>query len=193
MKRLPALALILVGAVSHAQEPDPRQVGVSRSGWYAGSGPSLGQDIIGSEEIRRGTILFVGYRRPEKRFELWGRPGELRMEGYYMYTRGAGFFGLITDQMHSFGALASARWRFKWRTEIVPYLELGWGLVYNNQKTFDLNSRLNSTPVAAVGVEFPFFGSEAGFGVRFYHVSNAGTVGSNQGSNNFQFLFSINF
>lgn len=154
--------------------------------WTFRIGPSFGQTTIGSEDTRRGTVWSLGYSRPEKRLTFRGTQADLLIEGYYFFNRGGGFEDIPVNTMHSYGAMATAQYRVKEVRGTTVHFDLSWGLVYNSITTRDLDSRLNSTPAIGIGVRR----GRADFTVRFFHMSNGGTSGNNQGSNNIQYLFS---
>ena len=154
--------------------------------WSIRIGPSFGQTTIGSEDTRRGTVWSVGYSRPEPRLTFKGTKADLMLEGYYFFNRGGGFEDIPVNTMHSWGALATARYRLKEVKGTGVHFDLSWGLVYNSIRTRDLDSRFNSTPSLGIGVSRGRYD----FTIRFFHMSNGGTSGNNQGSNNIQYLFS---
>jgi hypothetical protein len=84
--------------------------------------------------------------------------------------------------------IAYARYRFH-----SVFFDLGWGLQYTDQRTVDISSRLSSTPSATLGVSIPSGEREFLLGVRFTHISNAGSSGNNQGCNQLGFFAAVKF
>ncbi|MBS1723058.1 MAG: acyloxyacyl hydrolase [Armatimonadetes bacterium] len=156
---------------------------------YFRIGPSFGQPVLGSEDTRRGTVYALGYSRPEPRVSLRGLQGDLLLEGYYLYTKGGGFEDIPVNHMHSFGVMAIARYYTRWLKSADAFFDLGWGFVYNNITTRDLDSLFNSTPCAGLGIAKGKFD----FTVRWYHQSNGGSRGNNQGTNQIQYLIGYRF
>lgn len=163
-------------------------LGADGERWTLWAGPSFGQPILGSEDTRRGGFYALEYARPEKRLTFKGHKGELAWQGYYQLTIGGGFEDEPKSTLHQFGVLAVARY---WRRlpETPPaYVEFGLGLQLGNRTTRDLDSTLLSTPMVGVGLQADLFGHPLLLGLRFFHSSNAGLRGDNQGMNQLQFL-----
>lgn len=177
------VAMALAPSLGWSQSDSPRPY------WYGRIGPSFGQPVLGSEDTRRGTLYGIGYSRPEPRITLKGLHGELAYEAYYLFTKGGGFEDIPVNEMRSFGLEAIARYRTHWVRGWDTHFDLGWGFVYNSISTRDLDSRLNSTPSIGLGVTQ----GRWDFTVRWYHQSNAGTDGNNQGTNQIQYLLSFRF
>ena len=173
---------LLVAGTAMGQTKDPWRFTLK-------AGPSFGQPWIGSEETRRGGYYAVSALRPEKRLTFRGWRADLGLEAYYMFTKGGTVWGTPGRRMHSYGVLAFGRYRWGGGDGWRPYLDLGWGLVYNSVKTKDLDSRLGSTPFVGVGAESGHFDLQA----RFFHISNGGLAGENQGSNAIQVLVGYRF
>lgn len=180
MSRALSILLILFPCLSSAQE-GPQ--------WYGRIAPAFGQDTLGSEDTRRGTLYGVGFSRPEKRLTFRGMPADLAIEGYYMFTKGGGFEDIPVNKMHTFGAMAIAQYQLGTQGDAKLHLDLGWGLAHNSLTTRDLDSRLNSTPCIGVGVSW----GRGDVTVRWYHQSNGGFSGNNQGMNQIQYAFSFKF
>lgn len=177
-----ALGVLLLSRFACAQSPPDNP-------FYVRFGPSFGQPVIGSEDTRRGGYYAVGLERPEPRLTYRGSRGTLQVEGYYLFTKGGGLDGHPVDRMHSYGLLATAKYPNHWIKGWNTHLDLSFGVVYNNITTQDLDSHLNTTPSIGAGVTFGRFD----FTVRWYHASNGGTDGNNQGTNQIQYLISVKF
>lgn len=169
-----ALAVVLLAPWASAQD----------GRWRVTLGATFGQETLGSEDTRRGGWYGVGYERPEKRLAWRGLTPTLEWHAYYMFTKGGGFEDIPVNKMRSTGLMAIARYPItRWQRGDL-YVSAGWGLVYNSIRTRDLDSNVNSTPSLGLGWESdgPFI--EA----RWFHMSNAGFAGNNQGLNQVQFL-----
>ncbi len=176
------LTLVLASHSAHAQEPSGRSQ-------FVRIGATYGQDVLGSEDTRRGTVFSYGREWPEKRLAFARLPATLQVEAYYLFTRGGGFEDIPVNTMHSFGVLAQARYPFGFLRGVRSTVDLGWGIVYNSITTRDLDRNWNSTPTLGVTLErTPWM-----FSGRFYHISNGGTQGNNQGLNALQFLVGYRF
>ena len=145
--------------------------------------------MIGSEDTRRGSIYGISYTRPEKRLKFQGLDGKLAIEGYYLFTKGGGFENIPVNNMRSYGILATAKYPLSWFPRFGSHFDLSFGLVYNSITTRDLDSNLNTTPGFGIGFEY----RNIDFTVRWYHASNGGTNGNNQGTNQIQYVLSLKF
>lgn len=183
---------VLFGMIGICSLATAQDIG-SKSGWFITVAPNFGQDIIGSEDTRRGGWYGVGFYRPEKRLAIRGLKSQLHVEGYYMFTKGGGFENLPVDHMHSYGILATSRYWTKWIKGVNTYFDLGFGVAANNITTRDLESRINTTPTIGIGAGWQLKECDILIGVRLFHMSNGGTVGDNQGSNNIQYTLTVRF
>jgi hypothetical protein len=161
--------------------------------WSVNGAAAFGQDVLGSEDTRRGGVYGFSYSGPEKRLTYKGSEGQLVWSGYYMVTKGAGFEGEPVNHMHTFGVSATARYWNHMIRGVDTFLDLGWGLAYNNITTRDLDVKLVSTPFFGVGAGFDVGGQEVLTGIRWYHQSNGGTRGNNQGLNQIQYWVGVRF
>lgn len=145
--------------------------------------PFVNVPVLGSQDERVG--VFVGYQavRPEKRFTLWGQPLKLALETNLSYSYGGGWRFRVRDQYLALGLLALAKYEVVGPSRRGFYYELGWGAHFATRRTWDLNSPINSSPVFGGGWIFPVRETTGYLGLRMYHISNAGTSGSNQGQN----------
>lgn len=182
MRRL-AVVLAALPCLVHAQSE------TNKPEWSFRIGPSFGQPIVGSEDTRRGTFYSLGYSRPEPRITLRGLKGDMLVEGYYLFTKGGGFEDIPVNQMHSYGVMVTAKYWTRWIRGLKTHADLSFGLVHNSITTRDLDSNWNTTPGFGVGIDFGRFD----FTVHWYHASNGGTDGNNQGTNQIQYLLSVKF
>lgn len=149
--------------------------------------------ILGSEDRRTGFGLGFGYGRPEPRFHVRGMRTQLVYEAYYDHTSSRGASGHGPNQAETFGAMAYGRWRWPLKRGVGIYATAGWGLQYTNRTSVDLDSNINSTPMLGLGFSWDTGDGEASIGLRFLHISNAGTRGRNQGQNQLYLVYSWSF
>ena len=177
-------ALLCATATAAAQD--------SRWGVRASFGPAW--LLLGSEDIREGISLGVNYSMPHPRLRFRSHHGELEMEAYAAYTSSTGASSKPPNRTLAGGLLAMGRYKGRSRNGVAGYIEIGWGLQYADQRTVDLNSRLNSTPTFGFGVATKTpDGHQAYIGVRLMHISNGGLSGDNQGQNFFMGTLSVKF
>lgn len=161
--------------------------------WFASAGPGFGQPILGSEDIRRGGFYSVGYATPWNGITFRKCEGQIVMQGYYMFTNGGGFEDIPVNKMDTTGLLVTGRYHNHWFKGMDTFYEIGWGFSYSSLTTRDLDSHWNSTPTIGVGASWSN-GRDLVFAlVRWFHMSNAGTDGNNQGFNQFQYIVGIKF
>jgi len=165
--------LCLVGAASaQSLESECHTIGV-----FGGESALF----FGSSDQRYGGGFSYSYARPEPKFHFLGMKSQFMLTGYVDHT-----YAIKDrpgdDPNYSAGFLASARWIVANHTaNLAPYFDLGWGFQMADTATRDLPSELNSTPWAGTGIMFPVGKYEGMVGLRFVHISNAGTVKPNRG------------
>lgn len=83
------------------------------------------------------------------------------------------------------------KWNFKRRGRIVPYFELGGGVLFTNHTVPPDTSSVNFTPQAALG--FHRLGTKLNWSVdaRYLHISDAGLSSFNPGINNLEVRLGI--
>ena len=82
-------------------------------------------------------------------------------------------------------------WNLDTRGRIVPYIELGGGVLFTNTQAPEGTSRINFTSANGVGVHY-FRGKYAWTAdVRFMHISNAGLQPLNPGINTVQLRLGV--
>ena len=78
------------------------------------------------------------------------------------------------------------KWNFMPHHSVAPYVDLGGGTLFTNEKTPPGTSRVNFTTSGAVGVHFLKSKYNWNAEVRFMHISNAGLTTPNPGINTLQ-------
>lgn len=155
----------------------------------------VGQSLttLGSEDVRYGFGIGMGYGKPDRRFRFRSIPAQLVYEAYLDRTTSR-FRYAPHRSTYALGGLVLARWFW-------PRNEKGWGmyggigmgLQVAEFRTRDLNSTINSTPVLDIGGTFESGSREYLVGLRLLHISNAGTRGPNQGQNQLLLTLGVRF
>ncbi|HXH62183.1 MAG TPA: acyloxyacyl hydrolase [Fimbriimonadaceae bacterium] len=162
--------LLSTGLVARAQE---------KNHWAFNVGPANSFKDLGSEDARHGWYFSLQHFAHEPRFKFWGFEADFVKEAYYMHTIGGGFRVWPVTRAHNFGITLAGRF---WLGHGY-FMDAGWGLDYINRLTYDVYTRLNSSPVLGFGsiVKSPM--GELQVSLRWKHISNAGTAGHNEGEN----------
>jgi hypothetical protein len=86
------------------------------------------------------------------------------------------------------------KWNFTSHEHVVPYLELGGGVLFTNNEVPALTSTTNFLTHAALGMHF-FTKEKRALttSVRYEHISNAGLATPNPGVNTVQFTIGFNW
>jgi hypothetical protein len=79
------------------------------------------------------------------------------------------------------------KWNFDTHRKAVPYLEIGGGTLFTNNKVPEGASRVNFTTSGALGLHFLRSKYNWNAEIRFMHISNAGLSTLNPGINTIQF------
>ena len=138
--------------------------------------------VLGTQEGRHGFTMHLQNARPDPVMNIRKHPGQFVWEGYASFNWGGirasgkvqtasiGGLGLLR---HVYGSPGHRRW----------FWEAGWGLQYTTETSIDLPSQFNSTPTIGIGWIDKLGNNEILIALRFFHISNAGTKGSNNGQN----------
>jgi hypothetical protein len=95
----------------------------------------------------------------------------------------------ITQRQNAYGAsFTPFNLKYNWTGfhRVVPYIELGGGVLFTNHEVPDGTNSVNFTPQAGIGMHIPIKpGSNRHFAValRYIHISNAGLSVPNPGLN----------
>lgn len=151
-------------------------------GFHVGGGRTV-VNFLGDTDLRRTYFAGVYLAKPEPHLRFARKRAHLVEELYYQRSSSKGPIPYNpANKVDAIGALALAR--YEWvvgGTRL--YGDVGIGVQYSSQRTYDLPSRLSSTPTFDLGVFIPAGKQELTLGLRFMHISNAGTAGSNGGQN----------
>jgi Lipid A 3-O-deacylase (PagL) len=92
-----------------------------------------------------------------------------------------------TGNAYGFGLNPFAlKWNFVPRHNVMPYIDIGGGTLFTNEKTPPGTSRVNFTTSGAIGAHFLRSKYNWSVELRFMHISNAGLVTPNPGINTLQ-------
>lgn len=92
-----------------------------------------------------------------------------------------------TGTAYGFGLNPFAlKWNFVPRHNVMPYIDIGGGTLFTNDKTPPGTSHVNFTTSGAIGVHFLRSKYNWSAELRFMHISNAGLVTPNPGINTLQ-------
>lgn len=112
-------------------------------------------------------------------------PGFLR--GRFEYAVDAvPVFVIFQPTNTAFGAAVNPvglKWDFDTHGRVVPYIELGAGVLVTNTQVPSGTSRINFTTAGAVGIHFLAKKVTWSADVRFVHISNSGLAAINPGIN----------
>lgn len=153
-----------------------------------------GQSVIvfGSSDPRTASGGGIGYTFGNRARLRWGKHhGELNVEAYYNFSKSTGVKEFPANTSSAYGILVYSR--YFWRPKDAPdsFLDIGWGGQALSRSSHDLESKVNSTPFVDFGIVLGKEHSRGYVGARFMHISNANTVGNNQGQNQIFFLVQI--
>jgi len=153
-----------------------------------------GLTVLGSEDARFGGGFSYGYGRFEPRLSLKHVRSQLQYDLYIDHTQTPGANGDGPNSTFAGGVLAYSRWRWPLdKKGNGVYADLGWGFQLADKPTVDLDSVVNSTPVAGLGGILKMGGQEFLVGLRFLHISNAGLKGHNFGQNELFFMIGVRY
>ncbi|HWA83396.1 MAG TPA: acyloxyacyl hydrolase [Fimbriimonadaceae bacterium] len=147
--------------------------------------------ILGSQDIRTDYGFGIAWAKPEPHFKWRHGPTQLVIEAYYEHSNGQQYptRGKVTEAI---GAIWYARFRFPSKV-VNLYADIGEGAQLSNSESFDLGTRLNSSPMIGFGVTIRQGSQETLVGFRILHLSNAGLNRDNRGQNQILFYASVKF
>ena len=179
MKKIACFALLCAG-VSHSsslmcQSTIPMPRGSKEGETFVAGGHSVpggrGDSGIFQAGFRFGLVLFSA---PKSNFEY-----SIDLIPVYY----------IAQRQNAYGAsFTPFNLKLNWTAfhRVVPYIELGGGVLFTNHDVPDGTNSVNFTPQAGVGMHIPIkSGSNRHFAValRYIHISNAGLSVPNPGLN----------
>jgi lipid A 3-O-deacylase len=84
-------------------------------------------------------------------------------------------------------------WNFDTNGRVVPYIELGGGVLFTNTQVPPGTSRINFTTAGAAGLHFLTRKAAWSGDIRFMHISNAGLATPNPGINTLQLRLGLSW
>jgi hypothetical protein len=103
----------------------------------------------------------------------------------------------VTQRQNTYGAsFTPFNLKYNWTAfhRVVPYIELGGGVLFTNHDVPDGTNSVNFTPQAGIGVHIPMkpgSNRHLGIALKYVHISNAGLSVPNPGLNTVQVKISI--
>ncbi len=152
--------------------------------------------ILGSSDVRTGGGFSLAVGRKDPKLTLFRKlEGELIWEGYYEVTNTihtSSQFPAETNEV--FGALATARYKWKLYRNISIYGDIGMGIQFSNHSSEDLRLANNTTPCLGFGLQLSW-SNDTSFliGSRVLHASNAGRTTPNPGENLLQWYVGYSY
>ena len=106
---------------------------------------------------------------------------------YYVVQPGKNAYGAGLNPLN-------LKWNFTFPSRVVPYLELGGGVLFTSTEVPAITSTTNFVTHAAFGMHF-FTAEKRAIttSVRYEHISNAGLATPNPGVNTVQFTIGFNW
>ena len=151
------------------------------------------QKILGSEDTRQGGGISLAVGRRDPKLRMGNVNGELIWEGYLMQTTSPGVNGDLPNTTFAYGVLASARYRWEFRSDCKVFADFGFGIQWVDHSSTDLPLAFNTSPTIAVGLEFKAPKGAFQVGARLFHVSNGGRKEPNPGQNFLQFFVGLRY
>lgn len=164
----------------------------AKPSWYISFFGGHSFRVLSSQDIRTNYGLGIAWAKLEPRFKWRHGPTQLVVEGYYEHSNGETFArpqGRITDAV---GMLWYARFRFP-RKDFNLFADVGWGAQLSTHESWDLGTRLNSSPMLGFGISIRQGNQETLFGIRIIHLSNAGLNANNRGQNQVLLYTAVKF
>lgn len=177
-----AIALAMAASLGNAQE---------KASWYVSFFGGHSTRILGTQDLRTGYGFGFAWQKPEPHFKWRHGPSQLVTEAYYEHSNGQNhnIRGEVTE---SVGIIWYARFRFP-RKGFSLFADIGEGAQMSTSESWDLGTRLNSSPMIGFGAAIRQGGSETLVGVRLLHLSNAGLNSRNRGQNQILFYTAVKF
>ena len=147
---------------------------------------------LGDEDPRYGFAVGLSVLREEPRFGFGTFRGQVKYEASVLFSSSGGTGQYDADRTEGYGAMALYRLS-RYRRGAGIFAEVGIGLQYSTQATYDAPLQLNTTPTGGLGYRFESGGRAFELGVRLFHVSNGGRKPPNGGQNWILYTLSVGF
>jgi hypothetical protein len=182
------LSAVAFGQDKPAQQP-PKELNYYTLGFTAKT-----QKILGSEDSRTGGGFSLGVGRIDPKLRIGNLKSELIWESYFFQSSSNGLDGFPAETTLTWGVLATSRYRWRFRTNINLFGDVGFGVQWANHTSRDIPLAFNTTPTLAIGLEFKTRDQGAFLiGSRLLHVSNGGRKPPNPGQNFLQFFVGFKY
>ena len=166
--------------------PSSGAAAASKGDWEIGITAGGGHSIAGGT---RDTGVFNANLRLGYVLTREHGPGALR--GTFEYAGEVTPVNVIFQQTNVYGFSFSPvilKWNFTSSQKVVPYAEIGGGVLFTSSDVPAGTNSVNFTPQAAFGLQFFHRPNRAiSAAVRYVHISNAGLAAPNPGINTLQF------
>lgn len=150
--------------------------------------------FLGSEDHRKAQGFGIGVDLyAPRRFRYRQIVPRMIVEGYYHRSTSPGASQQPANGTDAYGVLALIRYEKGLSKNLNLYFDWGMGLQYSDQRTVDLSGRLSSTPTFGGGFAIHQGEQTYFLGVRYFHISNAGLQGNNQGQNQLLLTLGVRF
>jgi hypothetical protein len=183
MRKIATLLVLLVATGSASSQSTQMLNGTKEGEIFVAGGHSVsggrGDTGVFQAGVRFGRVLLS---RPSANLEY-----SIDLIPVYFITQRQNAYGASFTPFNLKVNLTSFR-------RVVPYAELGGGVLFTNHDVPDGTNRVNFTPQAGIGVHLPIHhGSNRhiSFALKYVHISNAGLSVPNPGINTVQFKISV--
>jgi hypothetical protein len=170
------------------------QTPVKELTYYTMGFTSHTQRILGSQDSRSGGGFSLGVGRFDPKLRIGNLKAELIWEGYFHQSSSDGVNGDPANTALTWGVLASARYRWRFRSNMNLFGDVGFGVQWANHTSTDIPLAFNTTPTLAFGLEIKTRDQGAFLvGSRLLHVSNGGRKPPNPGQNFLQLFIGFKY
>lgn len=183
MRKFAALLVLLLAVPSASSQSKQMPSGTKEAEIFVAGGHSVsggrGDTGVFQAGVRFGRVLLS---RPAANLEY-----SIDLIPVYLITQRQNAYGASFTPFNLKVNLTSFR-------RVVPYAELGGGVLFTNHDVPDGTNSVNFTPQAGIGVHLPIHpGSNRhiSFALKYVHISNAGLSVPNPGINTVQIKISI--
>jgi len=149
--------------------------------------------ILGTEDRRTILGASYGYVRPDKRLAFRGYPAQMVQEIKFDYSRAGGEYPRDPRSDMAIGALFYAHYEWPWQAPRGFYFDWGGGAESVQHTSHDLPLSFNGALMLGFGYHLPVGSQKLLFGIRYYHISNAGRKRPNFGQNQIEATVGIHF
>lgn len=177
------LAGILWAVTAHAGEPFVK--GATEWSFSVGYGDNFPTKLEGgnvTEDVK--FFPFLVSRGKVLRELTWGASLGYAVEGFFSYAK------QDTGGRYAVGVTPLFVYNFKNYKKVIPYVEIGFGIVATDLDPYGFGSDFGFTPQAGVGIRYAVSDRQMiKLAYRYHHISNGGFKDDNQSiDTNFFFI-----